>query len=264
MNPKISIIIPAFNEEESISNLLSEIKTGTIGLSYEIIVADGGSTDATVQTAQLAKAKVIKCPVKGRGTQMNYGATQASGDILFFLHADSATPPHMLHQILKAVNRGYDAGCFRLKFDTDNLFLRANAWLTRFDVNAFRFGDQGLFVTRELFEKSGGYRNDMVVLEDQEMVIRLRRFGARFYIIPDYIHTSARKYIENGPLNLQFTFLLVWLAWKRVKPQHEIVKLYKRRIKDNRIYETDTEGLQRATHDIYKKPDSGESENTAG
>ncbi len=264
MTPQISIIIPTFNEGEIISELISRIKTSTIGVAYEIIVADGGSSDQTIQQALISRVKVVRCPQKGRGVQLNYGARQASGQILFFLHADSVPPKNLLHHILKAREKGYDAGCFRLKFSQANLFLRANAWLTRFDVNAFRFGDQGLFVTREFFQKSGGYRNDMLVLEDQEMVVRLRRLGARFYIMPDYITTSSRKYHENGAVRLQFTFLLVWINYKRGKSQQELVQLYKKRIKDNRIYESDAQSLTTIVDDIYQKPGAGESENTAG
>jgi rSAM/selenodomain-associated transferase 2 len=264
MGTFISIIIPTYNEADTIAGLVSSIRTSSIGVGYEIIVVDGGSTDDTMQEAVRSNVKFVKSPVKGRGAQLNFGAQHASGQVLFFLHADSLPPHNLLFQISKTLDDGYDAGCFRLKFDTNNLFLRANAWFTRFNVNAVRFGDQGLFVTRELFEKTGGYRNDMVVLEDQEMVKRLRRFGARFRVIPDYMITSARKYLENGPLRLQFTFLLVWINYHRGKSQKELVQLYKNRINDIRIHETDTGNVAKLTDDFYKKPNSGQGENTAG
>ncbi len=264
MSTTISIIIPTYNEVGNISRLISAIKTSSIGVPFEIIVSDGGSTDGTLQEVMQSKVKLVKSAAKGRGAQMNYGARNATGEVLFFMHADSKPPINVLHQIQEALKQGYDAGCYRLKFDSDNIFLRANAWLTRFNVDAFRFGDQGLFVTRELFEKTGGYRNDMVVLEDQEMVKRLKRFGARFRIIPDYMLTSARKYIENGPVKLQFAFLLVWINHKRGKSQKELVRLYKNRIKDTRINETDAGSVRQVIDDLHKKPDTGQGENTAG
>ncbi len=264
MSTLISIIIPTYNEVGNISHLISAIRTSTIGVEYEIIVADGGSTDGTLQEVLLSKAKLVKSSVKGRGAQLNYGAKSASGEILFFLHADSQPPINLLHHIQNAVEEGYDAGCFRLKFDSSNWFLRANAWLTRFNIDAVRFGDQGLFVTRELFEKTGGYRNDMVVLEDQEMVKRLRRFGARFKVIPDYITTSARKYIDNGPVKLQFAFLLVWINHQRGKSQKELVRIYKNRIKDTRINEADAESVRKVVDDFHQKPHPGQGENSAG
>ncbi len=264
MSTVISIIIPTFNEVENISPLISSIRTSTIGVEYEIIVADGGSTDGTLQKILLSNCKLVKSPTKGRGAQLNFGAKSAAGQILFFLHADSIPPVNLLHHIQKAVAQGYDAGCFRLKFDSDNWFLRANAWLTRFNVDAVRFGDQGLFVTRELFEKTGGYRNDMVVLEDQEMVKRLKRFGARFKVIPDYITTSARKYIENRPVKLQYAFLLVWINHQRGKSQKELVRIYKNRIKDTRINETDAKSVRKVIDDFHQKPNTGKGENTAG
>lgn len=264
MSSFISIIIPTFNEEGQIASLISDIKTSTIGRPYEIIVVDGGSTDNTVREVNFFNVKLLKSPQKGRGAQLNYGASQAQGKLLFFLHADSNLSPNFLHSIHESVDNGFDAGCFRLKFDSENLFLKANAWLTRFNVTAFRFGDQGLFVTRDLFERSGGYRNDMVVLEDQEIVKRLKKFGARFCVRPEHITTSARKYTENGPFKLQFTFLLVWINYKRGKSQQDLIKLYKKRISDNRITESDARRSEELVNDIYQKPDSGEGENAIG
>lgn len=258
MDRKISVIIPTFNEEDNISRLISLIKTCAIGVDFEIVVADGGSTDNTIQQAYLSKAIVLKCPVKGRAAQLNYGAAHASGDVFFFLHADSYPPQNLLHHIKEALSHGYTAGCFRLKFDSDNRFLRANAWLTRFDVDAFRFGDQGLFVTRELFERSGGYRNDLIVMEDQEIVKRLRSKGARFRIIPDYMVTSARKYLDNGPVRLQYTFFLIWFYYQRGRTQQELVQLYKTRIKDKRVNEKQTRRIRPAVDDLYKESGTGE------
>lgn len=239
MRNKISVIIPTFNEGDHISNLISEIKRQSIGLDYEIIIADGGSTDNTIQSVLFSKATLIKSPRKGRGAQLNAGAEAATGDVLFFMHADSKPPATFLHHVLSAVNSGYDAGCFRLRFDSNHWFLKANAWFTRFNIDAVRFGDQGLFVTRELFDKTGGYRNDHIVMEDQEMVIRLKKFGARFKVLKDAMTTSARKYEENGPVKLQYHFFIIWWNYYRGRSQEELVRLYKKRILDNKIEEKD-------------------------
>ena len=84
---------------------------------------------------------------------MNLGATIAKEKVLYFLHADSTPPQNFTADISKAVGQGYGIGCYRLAFDYKHWLLKANCWFTRFDVNAFRFGDQSLFVTKEIFDK---------------------------------------------------------------------------------------------------------------
>ncbi len=70
--------------------------------------------------------------------------------------------------------KGFGSGCFRLAFDHQHWFLKANAWVTRFDVNSIRFGDQSLFVTKNVFVKSGGFREDLLMMEDQEIIHRIK------------------------------------------------------------------------------------------
>ncbi|WP_417612224.1 TIGR04283 family arsenosugar biosynthesis glycosyltransferase [Owenweeksia hongkongensis] len=239
MHNKISVIIPTYNEGDHIANLISEIKRHSVGLDCEIIVADGGSIDETAESVLTTTATLVRSSKKGRGAQLNAGAEKATGNILFFLHADSQPPEKFLHDVLEAVKSGHNAGCFRLKFDSNHWFLKANAWFTRFNVNAVRFGDQGLFVTRELFDKTGGYRSDYILLEDQEMVIRLKKFGAQFKVLKKSMTTSARKYLENGVISLQLNFFIIWWNYYLGKSQAELVKIYKKRILDTKIQEED-------------------------
>lgn len=264
MSLKISIIIPVYNEEEHLRKLISHIRTTSLGVDYEILVSDGGSTDDTRGCISGANIKWLQSPKKGRAAQMNHGAEMAEGDIFFFLHADSVTPVGFLQKILWEVKDGTDAGCFRLKFDTQNLFLKANAWFTRFNVDAVRFGDQGLFVTRERFRRAGGYREDHIVLEDQEMVRRLKAEGARFRVIPDSIVTSARKYEQNGAVKLQYVFFLIWLGYIRGRSQRELVSMYKSKISDSKISYDDGQSPRKTANDLHQESDSGESKNTTG
>ncbi len=81
--------------------------------------------------------------------------------MLYFLHADSIPPNNFITQILRAYKDGAKSGCFRLAFDYHHWFLKANAWFTRFNVNAVRFGDQSLFVTKDVFQKCGGFRENL-------------------------------------------------------------------------------------------------------
>lgn len=153
-----SIIIPTYNEADQIANTISIVHAANDKYEAEIIVVDGGSTDGTVAIAKQCGATVVVSERKGRAAQMNKGASVAKHEIIYFLHADSIPPNNFTTQIVGAYKDGAKSGCFRLAFDYDHWFLKANAWFTRFNLNALRFGDQSLFVTKEVFEKSGGFR----------------------------------------------------------------------------------------------------------
>ncbi len=195
----------------------------------EIIVSDGNSTDATRDIANEFGCRVINNPIAGRAKQMNAGAKQATGDIVYFLHADSFPPSDVVFQILKAQENGFNAGCFRLRFDWDHWFLNLNAWFTRFNVSAFRFGDQSLFVTKQLFDKIGGYREDHFIMEDQEIVYRINKHTA-FAVLSDYIITSARKYRTYGPYRMQGIFFCLYFAYVFGASQTTLQKLYSKLI----------------------------------
>lgn len=146
----ISIIIPTYNEEAHIKATIQQLwEHDTSNLIKEIIIADGGSTDNTIAIAQTEGVKAVISPKKGRAAQMNYGAASATADILYFLHADTIPPQNFSNDIIQAIDKGFEAGCYMLSFDCNHWFLKANCWFTRFDVDAIRFGDQSLFVTKK-------------------------------------------------------------------------------------------------------------------
>lgn len=231
--PAISLIIPTFNEAATIGPLLAYLHAEAAE-KLEVIVADGGSTDATPRLAAEAGARVLACPRKGRAAQLNYGAAHASGVILYFLHADSYPPPGFEADIRRAVAAGAGSGCYRLAFDHPHWFLRFNAWMTRFPVTWFRFGDQSLFVKRELFEQVGGYREDLLVMEDQEMVERLQR-AAPFRLLPRAVVTSARKYLDNGVFRLQGIFALIVLLYKAGASQTRLLRVYRALVRSGKL-----------------------------
>jgi rSAM/selenodomain-associated transferase 2 len=229
----ISIIIPAYNEASAIAGCIAATRQACAGALPEIIVVDGGSTDETISVAQAAGAKVVSGP-KGRGRQMNYGASIASGEILYFLHADSLPPQNFNTSIMNAWQKGASSGCFLLAFDYDHWFLKANSWFTRFDVNAVRFGDQSLFVTRGVFDKSSGFREDLIIMEDQEIIHRLRKHG-RFVVMDDFVVTSARKYLENGIYRMQGIFFRIWALYYLGYPQEQLLTLYRKLIRKHKL-----------------------------
>lgn len=227
----ISVIIPARNEEKSLPVLLSFLqRLPDKHLIAEVIVSDGNSSDSTIDVARSFGARVVMNAVPGRGRQMNNAAETATGKILYFLHADSIPPQSFATRISKCSAEGFPCGCFRLRFDYPHWFLRFNSWFTRFDVNAVRFGDQSLFTDAAIFRSSGGYREDYLLLEDQEIIPRLRTKD-KFIVIDDYVTTSARKYLDNGIIRLQLIYFAVYFLYRLGYPQKKLVTVYKRLIR---------------------------------
>lgn len=232
----ISVIIPAYNEQGVIGNTIRYLKSVTENNESltEIIVVDGGSSDNTVNEAKSEGAVVIQSPRKGRAAQMNEGARVAQGSILYFLHADSIPPSTFVSDILNAVEKGFPMGCYRLRFDFDHWFLKANAWFTRFDVSAFRYGDQSLFVSQEHFKKVAGFCEKHIVFEDYEIIKRLRKHG-RFAILSKEVTTSARKYVENGVFKMQSIFYLMYFMYRLGYSQERLLAMFRKLVRQNKL-----------------------------
>jgi rSAM/selenodomain-associated transferase 2 len=210
----ISIIIPAYNESETIEKLIKHLSRSTDDNSIEIIVTDGGSTDNTLQTAKAAGAVALFSPEKGRAAQMNYGASKASGEILYFVHADTVPPSTFATDIGNAIKEGYSMGRYKTRFDSPKIILKLNAFFTRFDWFMCMGGDQTLFITKKLFDKTGGFDATMKIMEEFEFCERARKEG-RYKIMNKTALVSARKYDTN-----------TW--WKVQKANYTIVKMYQK------------------------------------
>lgn len=229
-----SIIIPTYNEAEQIAQTISKTHAANGKYESEIIVVDGGSTDETIKIATACGARAIISKRKGRAAQMNTGAAVATYPILYFLHADSIPPQDFTSKILDAKIKGIKCGCFRLQFDYHHWFLQTNSWFTRFDVNAIRFGDQSLFVTKDIFEKSGGFKEDLLMMEDQEIIHRLKQHG-RFKVLKDVVITSARKYLDNGVYRMQGIFYRIWAMYYLGYSQQQMLNVHRRLIKKHKL-----------------------------
>ncbi|PWL40313.1 glycosyl transferase family 2 [Flagellimonas aquimarina] len=206
----ISILIPVFNEEAYLGKLLKHLKlNSTTKNVLEVICIDGGSTDKTISIALQYGTTVVHSK-KGRARQMNLGAEHASGEILYFLHADTYPPKGFDRFILEAIEQGHQSGCFRMQFDTKNPILRTFAWLSRINHTLCRGGDQSLFIQNGLFNKTEGFNEEYLIYEDTEFIKRL--YGqTKFKILPDHVITSARKYREIGWIRVQFHFAMIHL-----------------------------------------------------
>lgn len=226
MNKKISIIIPVLNEERQIGELIRYLNKSGADYISEIIISDGGSTDQTIKIAKQLGAVVLNAPGRGRALQMNAGAEVATSEILYFLHADSLPPPNFCLEIVEAIQKNADAGSFTLRFDTPNSVLKLYSLFTHLPITAVRFGDQSLFVKKNLFEFVGGFRNDLIVMEDQQIVRDLKRYG-EFVLINKPVITSARKYRVIGALKLQFIFTIIWAGYYLGAHQNTLHHIYK-------------------------------------
>lgn len=231
----ISVVIPTYNEAAHIRTTIQRLWQGDkAALIKEIIVADGGSADDTVAIATSEGVKAVVCPKKGRAAQMNYGASLAKEEVLYFLHADSLPPDSFTSDIRRSIEDGKTAGCFMLAFDHPHWFLKANCWFTRFDVDAFHYGDQSLFVKKERFWNAGGFSENHIVFEDYVIIKQLKK-AAPFTIIKKPVVTSARKYVENGIFKMQGIFYLMYFLYRIGCSQQQLVTVYKRLIKQDKI-----------------------------
>jgi rSAM/selenodomain-associated transferase 2 len=229
----ISVIIPTYNEEHQIQKTVEAIFKRGGGLITEIIISDGGSIDQTMANGKRCGAKIILSR-KGRAIQLNTGAQHATQGILYFIHSDSIPPEGFATMIVESIKKDFVCGCFRLGFDHEHWFLKSQCWFTKFDINAFRYGDQSLFVTKEVFFKSGGYSENLILMEDNEIIPRLKKYG-RFQVIDSIVTTSARKYIDNGIYKTQFVFYFLFLLYKLGYSQVKIIAIFKKLIKQNKI-----------------------------
>lgn len=229
----ISVIIPTFNEANQIEGTLTAVRGACDPVHLaEIIVVDGGSTDETITIASEQGAKILQSG-KGRSRQMNAGASVATGDILYFLHADTAPPSNFDRLILDTVAAGYGAGSCRLRFDYAHPMLR----LTEFIVNHLpntRMGDQSLFVTQKVFEQIEGFDESLVIMEDADIVRRIKRV-ARFRRLPAAITTSARKFHENGMFRLAMIFSTIFILYELGASHDWLLRFYRRSIRQDKI-----------------------------
>lgn len=206
MRPRLSIVIPALDEAEGIVATLEALQPlRTRGV--ELLLADGGSRDGTPALAAPWVDAVLGAP-RGRAAQMNAGARQAHGDILWFLHADSLPPPDAL-SLIRAALAGQERGWGR--FDVRLSGRRPSLRMVEFSMNlrsgltGIATGDQGIFVRRDLFERIGGYP-PIALMEDIALSRALKRYS-RPVCLRQRVLTSSRRWERDG---IARTVLLMW------------------------------------------------------
>ncbi len=212
---KISIIIPTLNEALNIKRLLLHLLSNSNPDNIsELIVVDCGSNDGTQSftTEIIKKNKQVQLlnSDRGRAKQMNVGAQHATGDILYFLHADTFPPKYFDQLIINEVENSNEAGCFKMKFDSKHWWLTLAGWLTKFNWRACRGGDQSQFITKKLFNELGCFNEQFTIYEDNDLINKLYKQN-KFVVIQEWITTSARRYEANGIWKLQYHFWMIYI-----------------------------------------------------
>jgi rSAM/selenodomain-associated transferase 2 len=196
----ISVIIPALNEEKALPATLGALAARPG--DFDVTVVDGASTDQTPAIVERFAARDPRFRLlrsqRGRAAQMNAGAAATAGRWLLFLHADTILPEGAL-SLISAQGDTAEAGCFRHRFSGSGRSLRVLSWFhnLRFQVTRVVYGDQGLFVRRQLFDRLGGFPDRQ--MEDIAFGLRLRR-ATRPIMVPLTVVTDSRKFEQLGPL----------------------------------------------------------------
>ena len=210
----ISVIIPTFNEEWYIENAIGSVLSQQDGVAKEIIVGDGGSSDATVSLAR--KYAQVVCCEKGRGAQLNAAAQKANGEILFFLYAHITLPPGALALIEHKINEeGCDGGGFSNVFSSSNdrikrlgRLLNLRIWNNDHAGNTIFFGDNGLFVRHTTFDSLHGFKT-IPIMEDYDFSKRLRKQFRTVRICEPKLIVSPRRHVKVGFIKTRLQWILI-------------------------------------------------------
>jgi rSAM/selenodomain-associated transferase 2 len=227
--PAISIILPVLNERGGINEAITLLRK-LRPAPHEIIIVDGDPEGGTIAALQ-DTGVIAAVSGTGRSRQMNYGASLASGSILLFLHADTLLPPDALAQVDAAMKEErYVAGAFDLGINTNRRIFRITEKYVALRTRATRapFGDQAIFIRRDYFDGIGGF-SAIPLMEDVELMKRIRKRGDAIVIIPERVMTSARRWEEEGVLYGTIRNLALQLSFALGVPPERLVKWYKSR-----------------------------------
>lgn len=223
--PLISIVVPVLDEEQTLGGLLEQL--ASLSGRFEVIVADGGSSDRTGDVARKHRLQpLVVQTTRGRASQCNAGAAAAHGDVLLFLHADTRLPADAYRALARALaNPAVIGGNFTLSFDGADRFSRLLGGWCRVQRRAgIYYGDSVIWLRRSTFERLGGFR-PLPIMEDYDLVRRLERTG-RTACLPGPALSSARRWQNLGlPRTIASWVLIRWLFIAGVAPAR-LARLY--------------------------------------
>jgi len=227
----ISVIILTYNEEGFIGQIIDEIEQQDYN-DYEILLADGGSSDRTIDIATYRKIQIIHCP-KGKAFQMNTAAKEANGEILFFVHADMFLKTNTLRVLQEKISQGYHGGGFANAFNEHNEKIKRIGTIMNFrffdkreqsDKGIF-YGDNGIFVLRKIFEELGGFK-EIPIMEDYEFSQRLNQQHKLIKIYDPKIIVSARRHVKAGFWKTRLQWIMIRVLFKMKVPAKYLRNLY--------------------------------------
>jgi len=197
MKPKISVIIPAYNEEKFIKRAIDSVKRQSYP-NYEIIVVADGCADKTAEIARKYVIKVFEIKQRGAGLSKNLGAKHAKGKILVFFDADSIMSKNLLEDIHQAIKRSYVGGVCRTFGDDEELKTRIYWWLGHLYNHIYLLPHALIFCRKDMFRKVGGYDERLKIAEDSILLRKLMKKGKVKYITSSFVKTSMRGHKKKG------------------------------------------------------------------
>lgn len=231
MADSLAVVIPTWNEGEGVGGTLRGIQDRIVGRGVQkIVVVDASNTTDTTRAAEIGGAHlVVQAPTRGRGTQMNRGASACEQDVLLFLHADCIPPEGYDEGVRRAMRNGKTWGAF------ESLDIQGKGWMLRCVEMGVKwrtrllgapYGDQGIFVRRDAFQNEGGYR-EPVFLEDLELTRRLKRKHGKPSLVPASMTTSARRWKQVGVLRSVLINQCILLAYAAGVPAQDLESWYR-------------------------------------
>ncbi|MFK8045920.1 MAG: glycosyltransferase [Crocinitomicaceae bacterium] len=227
---QLSIIIPVFNEREKITVLIDFLLNHESYRLLEIIVVDAKkSTDNLDELKLNEKVKLISSSETCRAAQLQIGAEASKGDVLYFLHADTFPPSDYISRLYSCLLEK-DFGMFSYHFDRKEWNFRFNAWMTQWKAFYTGGGDQGLFLSKGIFEQVGGFDTNLSVMEDYDLFWRLKKHKMKYQIVKSPATVSARKYEKNSGFKINMVNLITLLGFKWWGNNEKWAKFYKKHI----------------------------------
>jgi len=218
----LSVVIPIYNEAESIKKLIPHLNEELQNSDHEIILIDGGSTDKSLVVAsEFNNVRIIKNSFANRAIQMNLGAHVALKDALFFLHADCFPPKNFFSLIQNKINAS-NLGCFYAQYKSDKFIFKLNSYFTKLPFEFCRGGDQGIFLLKKTFEQLKGFDENYAIMEEYDFFRRSKKANFNFCIINKPMEVSLRKYENRTWFKVNKANLIAMLMFRRNVDSHKI------------------------------------------
>ncbi len=227
-SPPVTVIIPVLREVHRLDSLIDHLIEIADGMPVELIIVDGSPDGESIKTVSRAGVTLLTAPA-GRARQMNAGAAAARGNSLLFLHADTRLPRGAFRRIVETLSEGLcAAGAFDLRYGSTRPSIRfiARVACLRSRLTRIPYGDQALFFRRDYFEAIGGF-TDIPLMEDVEIMRRIKDRGEHIFILPEPVVSSARRQEKEGVVYCTLrNWAIVTLYLLGMSPER-LVRFYK-------------------------------------